>query len=705
MTGSKVTVLADGDEVAVAEAAGPDEAFPLESGRQLRPGAKVTAVQDVSGESSAPSPEPAIVQRQPPVLGRVGRRSQLWVGGACFLVDGLVPGATVTASSTGGTYHARSDDGTAIVYRKPLAPREVMEVHQSACGTEGPIKHFPAPDRLPPGFASPVVERPLAACQTQLSLRQVVDGSAVTIERRTLGQTLSGCFPVSRGFVDLETALQENEQIHCAVELPTGSPVASGDFQVGPRPPEPSVVGDLCAGATSVRVTGLVRGQRVSVLQDGVELGFLEAPGSTFDIPVPPLTAGAAVQIGYVLCGASGTTQRKWTVGPAPTSLPRPVIGGPLFECAGVVRVTNLRAGSRVQVTSDVLGGAPLGEAYATASEVDVAVAPLLIAEDHVSAVQSGCGQTSQPAQAQPVRRLGTLPRPVVQTPLTDGGRAVRVIQALPGALLDLYVSDLWSGSAIAGAPTASVPLFETLPGLRIGDKVRVRESICDTTSDSETVPVSPVPPTVRFTAVLHGQPQRGHTVTIDRGETVTLFWRNENSDSNVLDPGGHRVGIDGQQPESPTSTTTYKMTATHAGVSRSASITVNVNMPAPPPPPPPPPPPTATASAIDVTNCHVERRTVNIWQRDRTAGGAWTNLGSLPAQYDQSGNCPDGSPFVVNLQDGHQYEFAAVDPENGNCGGRSDPNAADYVGDCSRSNLGVVQGSRTAPHRPWQVS
>ncbi|PZR93127.1 MAG: hypothetical protein DLM67_14025, partial [Candidatus Nephthysia bennettiae] len=121
--------------------------------------------------------------------------------------------------------------------------------------------------------------------------------------------------------------------------------------------------------------------------------------------------------------------------------------------------------------------------------------------------------------------------------------------------------------------------------------------------------------------------------------------------------------------------------------------------------PPPPPPPPTATASAIDVTNCHVERRTVNIWQRDRTAGGAWTNLGSLPAQYDQSGNCPDGSPFVVNLQDGHQYEFAAVDPENGNCGGRSDPNAADYVGDCSRSNLGVVQGSRTAPHRPWQVS
>src|SRR5437870_29100 len=82
---------------------------------------------------------------------------------------------------------------------------------------------------------------------------------------------------------------------------------------------------------------------------------------------------GTAVQIGYVLCDTSGTTQRKWTVGPAPTSLPPPVIGGPLFECAGVVRVTNLRPGSRVQVTSDVLGGAPLGEAYATASEADVA--------------------------------------------------------------------------------------------------------------------------------------------------------------------------------------------------------------------------------------------------------------------------------------------------------------------------------------------
>jgi hypothetical protein len=587
------------------------------------------------------------------------------------------------------------------VYRKPLAPHEVMEVHQSACGSDGPIKHFPVPDLLPAGFASPVVERPLAACQTQLSLRQVVDGSSVTIERRTLGQTLSGCFPVSQGFVDLETPLQENEQIHCTVELPTGSPVASGDFRVGPRPPEPSVVGDLCAGATSVRVRGLVRGQRVSVLQDGVELGFLEAPGTTFDIPVPPLTAGAAVQIGYALCDVSSTTQRKWTVGPAPAALSRPVITGPLFDCAGVVRVTNVRPGSRVQVTSDMLGGAALGEAYATASQADVGVAPLLIAGDHVSAVQMGCGHASAPAQAQPVRRLGTVPRPVVQTPLTDGGRVVQVTQAIPGALLDLYLSNLWSGSALAGAATAQVPLFDSLPALRIGDKVHVRESICDTTSDSENVPVTPVPPTVRFTAVLHGQPQRGHTVTIDRGDTVTLFWRNENSDSNVLDPGGHRVGIDGQQQESPTSNTTYRMTASHAGVSRSASITVNVNMLRPPPPPPP----VATGSTVAVTNCHVDGRPVNIWQRDRTAGGGWTDLGSVAAQFDQNGHCPDGPPFVVNLQDGHQYEFLAVDPENGNCGGRSDPNAADYVGDCTRASTPVIQGSRSAGPWKWDLS
>jgi hypothetical protein len=86
-------------------------------------------------------------------------------------------------------------------------------------------------------------------------------------------------------------------------------------------------------------------------------------------------------------------------------------------------------------------------------------------------------------------------------------------------------------------------------------------------------------------------------------------------------------------------------------------------------------PPPVTGVREVDFYNCNADMRVVYIWSRDLTASGSWQNLGDLPAQYDAQGDCPgDAMPLTVSLQDGHEYELAAVDPEGVTCNGHNDP-------------------------------
>lgn len=120
--GSTVTIFADGMLVATGEATAPDQWFKLKGGVQLKPGAKISAVQQVRGESSAPSPEPQIVQARPHqlVYPIYDPRQHLWVGCQCLSLIGMVPGAKVTIQSMGAIYTAQADDGTG--HRRPEAP-------------------------------------------------------------------------------------------------------------------------------------------------------------------------------------------------------------------------------------------------------------------------------------------------------------------------------------------------------------------------------------------------------------------------------------------------------------------------------------------------------------------------------------------------------------------------------------------------------
>lgn len=90
-----------------------------------------------------------------------------------------------------------------------------------------------------------------------------------------------------------------------------------------------------------------------------------------------------------------------------------------------------------------------------------------------------------------------------------------------------------------------------------------------------------PKPVVVSFTA----EPS-----SIQRGQSATLRWNVEGADSVSIDNGIGTVNATGNRQVFPSSSTTYRLTASNASGDTTATARVNVSEPPPPPPPPPPP-------------------------------------------------------------------------------------------------------------------
>jgi hypothetical protein len=484
LTGSTVDLVANGAHVGSGVASWSNEVFPLNAGVTLAAGARVAATQTLGGQTSQPSPQPVVVQKKPPVVGNVGCKTHIYVCGQCLWLDGMVPGATVDVR-VGGVVRGsgRADDGTA---RLGLATQtgagDVLEAQQTACGVAGPVTPLPPPDQLPVAkgerlLPAPTVQSPLKACQRAVTVSNVFEGGQVILSQ-TAGPTEQSCFDQSalwfgtNPLVLGETVSARQRFPHCELDS-----LNSPGVIVGPATPVPSptVVPPLCEGTTAVQLTGLLPGSRVRISQNGADLGTGEAPDSSFGFEVPPLTGGDVVTARQELCGIWSAASNNVKVNPKPVSLPKPVVPGPLYECAAIVRVTHIHPGSHVYVYSGLLA-APIGNQLVDNTEADIPVAPQLIKGDKVYAQEVGCGLTvkSAPKTVQAVVKPGP---PQVLAPVEDCMRSVTVGNVLPGARVDVYVNGSWRGTATAGGATVEVPIL--FGPLHVGDEVSARQRIC----------------------------------------------------------------------------------------------------------------------------------------------------------------------------------------------------------------------------------
>jgi hypothetical protein len=485
LTGSTVTVLADGVPVGSDTATWSDQTFSVSG---LSPGQQVTATQTIGTDTSIASPEPVGVQARPPVVGGVGFRSHLNQCGECVWLEGLVPGAKVELREGGNVLASgESYDGNARLHLSaPLAAGTNVEAQQDACGVAGTVTAGPDVDVLVEKLRelpTPVVHEPLHECERRVTVGNVVHGATVTL-MRSAGPNLQACFDADTLWFGVNPPLALGETVSARQELHGRCNLRSRDADpvtVADNTPVPAanVVPPLCAGSTTVVLGGLVMGARVRILADGVALGEAESPvDGGYDFLVPPLPGGARITAAQELCGEWSAPGSAVVVDPAPGSLPTPKVHEPLFECGAAVRVSNVHVGGRVYVMSAMLG-APIGELTAGVTRVDVPVAPLLIEGDEISAVQRGCGLVSSESDRVRVGRAEELPAPKVVEPLYACA-GVRVEGVVPGARVDVYVNGVFRGSAVTGGEDVEVGVSG---GLVPGDEVRARQRLCEDTS------------------------------------------------------------------------------------------------------------------------------------------------------------------------------------------------------------------------------
>lgn len=107
---------------------------------------------------------------------------------------------------------------------------------------------------------------------------------------------------------------------------------------------------------------------------------------------------------------------------------------------------------------------------------------------------------------------------------------------------------------------------------------------------------------------------------SIERGQSATLRWSVSEAATVAIEPGLGTVQANGSRQVFPSSTTTYRLTATGPAGNASASATVNVIAATTAPPPPPPSATSLTSALESVTDAYFDYDSSDIREDARNA-------------------------------------------------------------------------------------
>ncbi len=484
-----------------------DQRFTLAAGAHLSAHDLLFAMQSLGGESSvAPSGDLGMgVQPKPGSageIGGVGFKTHLFECGQYVWVTGAIPGAQVEVTAGGQVMgHGTCLEGDArFALNKGLPHATPVNAHQSVPAFPPGPDVSRVPDPLPGPIGKPLtppqITPPLRGCDASILVTHVFDGAQVTV-KRTSGLTDQAGFDLDALRFILQKPLAENDDLIIEQEVALNCE-RKGQFskpvKVGPlQPVDPPVVnGPLCAGTTVVSVSNLRPNAVVRIAADGqVTTGQTPPDLTSFDFIVPPLQGGP-VTATQELCGVVSGPSPAVSVDPHPASVPPAHVIGPLFECARTVSVGNIHPGSTLQVRARTVNADYPISALVTvaAPQAAFAVTPYLHLNQQVYVVQWACSDKGVKSKTEPVKPHPALPAPIPRTPIFNGDKTVEVLQTVPGALVELYISQkqspfLFAGSAIAD--NLSTTSVQPKVVLNTGDLVRAQQFLCNGHSEPTT--------------------------------------------------------------------------------------------------------------------------------------------------------------------------------------------------------------------------
>ena len=503
-------------------ATGGDDYVDLLPGMSLLASDMLVAKQtDAGGNESLFSPEASAryvgatptseLTIGPPVI-----RTHLHECGQYVYVSNSFPGATVemvdtdpketilgSAISMEGVARMQLAAGLATIRNIKVRNRIGAIIKPVVDGTVNKL-----PSGTKPSPPAPIVNDsvlPLTACEFSLPISHVLDGATVIVRRKGGGEAIAG-FDLSSLLFILPNALKEGDELTVTQNFPwcqLEGKVAAASVGPPKKPPAP-LIAPLCAGASTVRLTGLKGGAAVTLAADGIVYeAFVGRDAMSLDINVGRLHAGKA-RARQELCGILS----DWTVvdvDPHQKIIDPPTIELPVVGCARTITVTNVHPGSQLQAFSRFAGiTSPISDVvtFEKSSGV-IRVSPTLFrsTDTEISEVfveQSACGDKPIRSANREVLGHGDL-TPKIVTPVISGDGSIDVIQVCNGSTV--YVYDVSTSdpeligqqdiSALDGEPK-HIGLIKVL---KTGMRIRLIERICnDESRPVETVVLVPPP-------------------------------------------------------------------------------------------------------------------------------------------------------------------------------------------------------------------
>lgn len=611
-----VSVGANPRDIAKGIASGGDDRISLLPGVTLQNDDILIALQELGGDKS-PKPPKSLglsvqdVPSAPSQLGHVGFLSHLYKCGEYLWITGAIPGTKVEVEFNGSIKGSAIawEDGARLKLSEGL-PAGTVTAWQSIPAGKGPSV-LGQPDavtfkQLPP----PTIKQPMLGCQTAVLVSNVYDGATVTLQRGSGIVDVAGFdrnalwFRLSKPLDGGDTiSVKQNLWAKCE-QNGVFSPKVPVDKPQGV--PAPVIIPPLCSGARFVRVANLTPGALVSIKVNGIKYSGMAPPNSAvYDFMVDPLPSGSVTAMQELCSVSSPQSSPAVKVDPQKANIPGVKLLEPLYACSRAVFVEEVHPGAILQVwRADSQTGkkAPISSFVAVYdTQATIPVTPYLREKDKIWVLQWGCNDTPIESNTAEVLQHPKIDPPIIVEPVYSGTTSVGVSNAVPGSLVEVYLSTqdgVWELAGTAFASPKSTSTVALNAKLAVENKLRVSQSLCELRAQSEKIvtvirPV-PAPPIL-------DKPPQGAT-GID--QKPTLSWHDPRAgqdgraDSYELEV---RQGSTAIVPSTPITGTSFQIAtalnyATNytwqvrakntSGASGFASSSFTVK-PEPPPPPP----------------------------------------------------------------------------------------------------------------------